>query len=227
MIAKVQSSVAYLGGAKKMKKAILAKKVGMTQVFTEDGKLIPVTVMEAGPCSVLQIKSNDVDGYESLKVSFGDMKENKVTKPVKGQYDASKVKPARFIREFRLEDISGYELGQEIKADIFAVGERVDISGTSKGKGFQGNIKRHGHHRGPMSHGSKYHRGVGGLAGASDPSRVRKGRKLPGHMGDETVTVQNLEVVRVDADKNLLLIKGAVPGIKGALLFIKDSVKVQ
>ena len=208
-----------------MKKAIMAKKVGMTQIFSENGEIIPVTVLEAGPCNVIQIKSPQKEGYSSIQLSFGKIKEQNVNKPIKGHYAKSEVTPQRKLREFRLEDISDYAIGQEIKADIFEAGERVDISGVSKGKGFQGNIKRHNQHRGPMAHGSKYHRAVGSMGGSSDPSRVFKGKNLPGQMGNVNCTVQNLEVVKVDAEKNLLLIKGAVPGSNGSIVSIADTVK--
>jgi len=210
-----------------MKKAILAKKLGMTQVFATDGTLIPVTVLEAGPCLVVQKKTTEKDGYAALQVGFDDIKLKHVNKASKGHYDAN-VKgqsPRRYLKEFRLEDCESFEIGTEIKADIFAPGDLVDISGTSKGKGFQGAIKRHGQHRGPLTHGSKYHRGPGSLGAGTTPGRVRKGKKLPGHMGAEKVSVQNLEVVSADPEKNLLLIKGAVPGTKGALVMVKNTVK--
>jgi len=211
-----------------MKKAILAKKLGMTQVFAPDGTLTPVTVLEAGPCLVVQKKTADKDGYSAVQVGFQDIKPQYVNKPKKGHYEAN-VKgqaPRRYLREFRLEDCDQYEVGAEIKADVFAPGDLVDISGTSKGKGFQGAIKRHGQHRGPMTHGSKHHRAIGAMgSGGTTPGRVPKGRKMPGHMGAVKITIQNLEVVRIDADKNLILVKGAVPGIKGALMTIKDTVK--
>jgi len=210
-----------------MKKAILAKKLGMTQVFAPDGTLIPVTVLEAGPCLVVQKKSVETDGYAALQVGFGDVKLKQVNKPVKGHYEANVEgsTPRRTLKEFRLENCDQFDVGAEIKADVFAAGDLVDISGTSKGKGFQGAIKRHGQHRGPLTHGSKYHRGLGSMGAGTTPGRVRKGKKMPGHMGAVKVTVQNLEVVRADPEKNLLLIKGAVPGIKGALLMVKDTVK--
>ena len=210
-----------------MKKAILAKKLGMTQVFAPDGTMIPVTVLEAGPCLVVQKKTTEKDGYEALQVGFEGIKPKQVNKPQKGHYDAnvSGQVPRRYLKEFRLEDCSQFEVGTEIKADVFAPGDLVDISGTSKGKGFQGAIKRHGQHRGPMTHGSKYHRGLGSLGAGTTPGRVRKGKKMPGHMGAVKVTVQNLEVVKADPEKNLLLIKGAVPGVKGALIMVKNTVK--
>lgn len=208
-----------------MKKAIMATKIGMTQVFSEDGRMIPVTVMEAGPCVVVQKKTIENDGYNSIQVGFGQIKEKKVNKPAKGHFDKAGVEPKKNLKEFRLEDISTYEIGAEIKADVFVVGEKVDVSGISKGKGYAGVIKKYNQHRGPMGHGSKSHRVVGSMGGSATPGRVPKGKNLPSHMGTIKVTVQNLEIVRVDADKNLLLIKGAVPGPRGALLVIKDSVK--
>ncbi|MBS5793619.1 MAG: 50S ribosomal protein L3 [Lachnospirales bacterium] len=208
-----------------MKKSIIAKKIGMTQIFAENGILIPVTVLEAGPCVVTQKKTIENDGYEAIQVGFGEVKEKKVNKPLKGHFDKAGVSATKLLKEFKLENASEYELGALIKADIFAVGDKIDVSGVSKGKGFQGAIKRHNQHRGPMAHGSKYHRGVGSLSSATTPGKVKKGKKMPGHMGAENVTIQNLEVVRVDAEKNLLLVKGAVPGNKGSILVIKESVK--
>ena len=207
-----------------MKKAILGKKIGMTQIFDENGRAIPVTVIEAGPCTVVQIKTKDSDGYEAVQLGFGEVKEKKLTKPAKGHFTKANVTPAKHLREFRLEEIS-YKVGDEIKADIFSAGEAVDITGTTKGKGFQGVIKRHGQSRGPMGHGSMYHRRPGSMGSTSTPGRVYKGKNLPGHMGVETVTIENLEVVRVDLDKNVLLVKGSVPGNKGAILKIRNSVK--
>lgn len=207
-----------------MKKAILGKKIGMTQIFNEKGKVIPVTVIEAGPCSVVQIKTKETEGYNAIKVGFGEITEKQLTKPQKGQFIKTNIVPKKFLREFRLSEIT-YNVGDEIKADIFAEGEYVDITGTTKGKGFQGVIKRHGQHIGPMAHGSMYHRRPGSMGSTSTPGRVFKGKKLPGHMGVETVTIQKLEVIRVDLDKNLLLIKGSVPGAKGSILKIKNSVK--
>ncbi len=218
-----RSAVNYGGGT--MKKAILGKKVGMTQVFDAEGRAIPVTVIEAGPNVVVQKKTVDNDGYVSIQVGFDDIAERKVVKPLKGHFEKAKVATKRYLRELRLEDTKAYEVGQEIKADVFAVGDKVDISGVSKGKGYAGAIKRHNFHRGPMSHGSKYHRSAGSMGASSDPSRTFKGKKLPGHMGAENTTVQNLEVIKVDPDKNILLVKGGVPGIRGSLVMIKDSVK--
>lgn len=208
-----------------MEKAILGTKIGMTQLFDEDGKVIPVTVVEAGPCTVVQKKTNETDGYEAIQVGFGDVKEKKLNKPQKGHFAKADVAARKFLREFRLADVSAYNVGDEIKADIFAAGDSIDVTGTSKGKGFAGPMKRWGLHRGPMSHGSGYHRGSGSMGACSYPGRVMKGKKLPGHMGNVKVTVQNLEIVKVDAEKNLLLIKGAVPGNKGGLVVIKNSVK--
>jgi len=207
-----------------MKKAILGKKVGMTQIFTDDGKALPVTVIEAGPCFVVQKKTVEKDGYGAIQVGFGEKREKLFNKPDKGHFNKAGVRPLRFLRELRLEDCDSYQIGQELKADLFNTGEKVDVVGTSKGKGFAGAIKRHNFHRGPMAHGSKYHRRPGSL-GAKGPARVYKGRKLPGHMGAARVTVQNLEVVRVDSDRNLLALKGAVPGPRGGLVMIKNSVK--
>lgn len=205
---------------------MLGKKIGMTQIFTEDGTMIPVTVIKAGPLFVIQKKTADVDGYNSIKVGFEDIKEKKVNKPTKGQFDKAGVSPKRYIKEFRIENIDAFEVGQEIKVqDMFNEGDKVDVSGVSKGKGFQGTVKRFGTGRGPLSHGSGYHRGVGSMGAVASPSRVFKGKGLPGHMGSEKVTVQNLAVVRVDADRGLLLVKGAVPGPRGGLIVIKDSVK--
>ncbi|OGO77851.1 MAG: 50S ribosomal protein L3 [Clostridiales bacterium GWB2_37_7] len=208
-----------------MKKAILGKKVGMTQVFDSEGRALPVTVIEAGPNVVVQKKTMENDGYEAIQVGFVDAKERRVTKALKGHFSKGKIATKKYLREFRLEGAAGFEVGQEFKADVFTVGEKVDISGVSKGKGFQGAIKRHNFHRGPMTHGSKYHRAAGSMGASSDPSRTFKGKKLPGHMGAQNVTVQNLEVVMVDPEKNVILVKGGVPGIRGSLVMIKDSVK--
>ena len=207
-----------------MKKALLGKKLGMTQIFDKDGKAIPVTVIEAGPCTVVQVKTKDADGYEAVQLGFGEVKANKVTKPKAGHFKKANVEPKKHLREFRLEEIS-YNVGDELKADVFTAGESVDITGTTKGKGFQGVIKRHGQSRGPMGHGSMYHRRPGSMGPTSTPGRVFKGKKLPGHMGMQQVTIQNLEIVSVDLDKNVILVKGSVPGNKGAILKIKDSVK--
>ena len=208
-----------------MKKAILGKKVGMTQVFDSEGRALPVTVIEAGPNVVVQKKTVENDGYEAIQVGFVDAKERRVTKALKGHFSKAKVATKKYLREFKLEGAAGFEIGQEIKADVFTVGDKVDVSGVSKGKGFSGAIKRHGFHRGPMSHGSKYHRGVGSMGASSDPSRTFKGKKLPGHMGAQNVTVQNMEIVMVDLEKNVILVKGGVPGIRGSLVMIRDTVK--
>lgn len=208
-----------------MKKAILGTKLGMTQIFAEDGKVIPVTVVLAGPCTVVQKKTADTDGYDAVQVGFGEVKEKNLNKPLKGHFAKADVAAKKYLREFRLDDISALEVGSEIKADIFEAGEKIDVTGVSKGKGFAGPMKRWGLHRGPMAHGSGYHRGSGSMGACSDPGRVMKGKKLPGHMGVDRVTVQNLEVVKVNADENLILIKGAVPGNKGGLVTIRNSVK--
>ena len=208
-----------------MKKAILATKVGMTQIFNEDGTLTPVTVLQAGPCVVTQIKTVENDGYEAVQVGFGDIRESLVNKPEKGHFDKAGVAVKRFVKEFRFDNAAEYTVGQEIKADIFADGDHIDATAVSKGKGFQGAIKRLGQHRGPMAHGSKFHRHQGSNGACSSPSKVFKGKGMPGHMGSVKVTTQNLEVVRVDADKNLLLIKGAVPGAKKALITVKETTK--
>lgn len=209
-----------------MQKCMLGRKIGMTQIFTDDGEMIPVTVIKAGPVSVIQKKAVETDGYNSIKVGFEDISEKRLNKPMKGQFDKAGVSAKRYVREFRLDNIDAYEVGQEIKVeDMFQEGDRVDISGVSKGKGYQGTIKRYGTSRGPEAHGSGYHRGVGSMGPAATPSRVMKGKRLPGHMGAEKVTVQNLSVVRVDSERGLLLVKGAVPGPRGGLVFIKDTVK--
>ena len=224
-----------------MKKAILATKVGMTQIFNEQGVLTPVTVLQAGPCVVTQIKTVENDGYKAVQVGFVDKKEkivnidksgkkeivhrNGVTKAEKGHLDKAGVSGKRFLKEFKFDNAEEYTLAQEIKADIFAVGDKVDATAISKGKGFQGAIKRHNQHRGPMAHGSKFHRHAGSNGAASDPSRVFKGKKMPGHMGSKKITIKNLEIVRVDAENNLLLVKGSVPGPKKSLVTIKETVK--
>ncbi len=208
-----------------MKKGILATKIGMTQIFNEDGVLIPVTVLQAGPCYVTQVKTVENDGYEAVQVGFGTIREKLVNKPIKGHLTKAGVGNLRFIKEFKFENASEYELGQEIKADIFEVGDKIDVTGKSKGKGFQGAIKRHGQSRGPMTHGSKYHRHAGSNGACSDPSKVFKGKKMPGQMGAVKVTVQNLEIVRIDAEDNIILVKGAIPGPKKATVVLKESVK--
>ncbi|WAM34642.1 50S ribosomal protein L3 [Caldicellulosiruptor morganii] len=208
-----------------MTKGILGKKIGMTQVFDETGKVIPVTVIEAGPCVVVRKKTVEKDGYSAIQVGFEDIKENKLNKPLKGHFAKHGVKPKRYLRELRLKDADKYEVGQEIRVDIFSPGERVDVTGISKAKGFQGVIKRHGQQRGPMSHGSMYHRRVGSMGSNTFPARTFPGKKMPGRMGGERVTVLNLQVVKVDPERNLLLVKGSVPGNKNSLLIIRDSVK--
>ena len=209
-----------------MKKAILATKVGMTQIFNEDGVLTPVTVLQAGPCVVTQVKTVENDGYSAVQVGFTDKREKLVNKAQKGHFNKAGVSYKRYVREFRFEDAESYALAQEIKADIFAAGDKIDATAISKGKGFQGAIKRHGQHRGPMAHGSEFHRHAGSNGACSDPSKVFKGKGMPGQMGHKKITIQNLEVVRVDAEKNLLLVKGAVPGPKKSLVTIKETVKV-
>lgn len=207
-----------------MQKGILGKKLGMTQIFDAGGKVIPVTVVEAGPCVIVQKKTVENDGYSAIQVGFGDIKEKHVVQPARGHFKKADVSPRRWLREFRLDAADGYSIGDELKADVFAEGELVDVVGTSKGHGFTGAIKRWNFRRGPSAHGSKYHRRTGSL-GFRRAGRVPKGRKLPGRYGNERVTIQGLRVVRVDLDRNLLLIKGAVPGVKGSLLVIRDSVK--
>ena len=208
-----------------MKKAILATKVGKTQIFNEDGALVPVTVLQAGPCVVTQVKAVDNDGYSAVQVGFTDKREKLVSKPVKGHFDKAGVSYKRYVREFRFENAEEYSVKDEIKADVFAAGDKIDATAIAKGKGFQGAIKRHGQSRGPMAHGSKYHRHAGSNGSCSDPSKVFKGKKMPGHMGAKQITIQNLEVVKVDAENNLILVKGAVPGPKKSLVTIKETVK--
>jgi len=207
-----------------MTKGILGRKIGMTQVFAENGNLIPVTVVEVTPNVVLQKKTVENDGYEAVQLGFEDKREKLANKPEKGHVNKANTAPKRFIREFRGDDLAGFEVGQEVKVDIFAAGDLVDVTGISKGKGFQGAIKRHGQSRGPMAHGSRYHRRPGSM-GAIAPNRVFKSKELPGRMGGEQVTVQNLEIVKVDVERNLLLIKGNVPGAKKSLLKIKGAIK--
>jgi large subunit ribosomal protein L3 len=212
-----------------MKKAILGKKIGMTQIFVSDGRLVPVTVVEAGPCKVTQVKTAKTDGYEAVQVGFGELSEQRakklLNKPELGHFTKAGVNPARHLRELRLEDISSYKVGDEIKCDVFAEGDKVDAIGVSKGHGFTGVIQRWNQHTGPMAHGSKYHRGVGSMSANSDPSRVFKNKKMPGQYGGEQVTIQNLEVVKVDAERNLIMIKGAIPGANGSLVMVRDAVK--
>lgn len=206
-------------------KAILGKKVGMTQVFTEQGDVVPVTVVESGEMFVVQKKTVEKDGYNAIQVGFGKIKPVNVTKPIKGHFEKAKLEPKKFLREFRVDNIDDYEVGQKIGVELFQAGEKVDVIGTSKGKGFAGSIKRHGHHRGPMSHGSKFHRLRGSLGASSYPAKVVKGTKAHGHMGHERVTVLNLEVIKVDVDKNAILIKGAIPGPKKGLVKIRETVR--
>lgn len=224
-----------------MKKAILATKIGMTQIFNEDGVLVPVTVLQAGPCVVTQVKTVENDGYAAVQVGFVDKKEkivnvdkngskeirnrHGVTKAEKGHFDKAGVSYKRYVREFRFENAADYTVADEIKADIFAAGDKLDATAIAKGKGFQGAIKRHGQHRGPMAHGSKFHRHQGSNGSSSDPSRVFKGKGMPGHMGTKKITVQNLEIVKVDVENNLILVKGAVPGPKKSLVTLKETVK--
>lgn len=208
-----------------MKKAILATKVGMTQIFNEDGVLTPVTVLQAGPCVVTQVKTVENDGYSAVQVGYGDIREKLVNKPRKGHFAKAGVENKRFLKEFRFDNAEEYTVGQEIKADIFTAGDKIDATAKSKGKGFQGAIKRHGLSRGPMAHGSKYHRHAGSNGACSDPSKVFKGKKMPGHMGAVKVTIQNLEVVKIDVENNLILVKGAVPGPKKSVVMLKNSVK--
>ena len=224
-----------------MKKAILATKIGMTQIFNEDGVLVPVTVLQAGPCVVTQVKTVENDGYAAVQVGFVDKKEkivnvdkngskeirnrHGVTKAEKGHFDKAGVSYKRYVREIRFENAADYTVADEIKADIFAAGDKLDATAIAKGKGFQGAIKRHGQHRGPMAHGSKFHRHQGSNGSSSDPSRVFKGKGMPGHMGAKKITVQNLEIVKVDVENNLILVKGAVPGPKKSLVTLKETVK--
>lgn len=207
-----------------MEKAIIGRKIGMTQVFTDEGKMVPVTVIEAGPCPVVQKKTKERDGYEALQLGFADKKAKNVTNPIKGHFDKVGVGYKRVLKEFALEG-SDKNVGDEIRVDVFSEGERVDITGTTKGKGFAGTVKRWNTSRGPMSHGSQYHRGAGSMGACSTPGKVAKGKRLPGHMGVDRVTVQNLDVVRVDVDRNILLVKGAVPGPGGGIVFVKNTTK--
>ena len=210
-----------------MKKAILATKVGMTQIFNEDGVLTPVTVLQAGPCVVTQVKTVENDGYKAVQVGFVDKRDKLVNKPQKGHFDKAGVSYKRYVRELRLENAEEYSVKDEIKADIFAAGDKIDATAISKGKGFQGAIKRHGQHRGPMAHGSKFHRHQGSNGSATTPGRVFKGKGMPGQMGNKQITVQNLEVVKIDAENNLILVKGAVPGPKKCLVTVREAVKVE
>lgn len=206
-------------------KAIIGKKIGMTQIFDEKGTVIPVTAIQAGPCVVAQVKTVETDGYNAVQLGFGEIKDKHINKPEAGHFKIAGIENKKHLREFRVNSID-VAVGDEVKADVFAAGEKIDVQGTTKGKGFQGVIKRHGQSRGPMGHGSMYHRRPGSMGPTSTPGRVFKGKKLPGHMGVQTVTIQNLDVVSVDLDKNVILVKGSVPGAKGALLKIRPSVKV-
>ena len=212
-----------------MKKAIVGKKLGMTQVFTKDGRLVPVTVIEAGPCTVVQKKTVEKDGYEAIQVGFDTLAENRakklLNKPEAGHFKKAGAAPCRTLRELRLEDSASFSVGQELKADVFAAGDKIDVVGTSRGRGFTGTIYRWNQHTGPMAHGSKYHRGVGSMSANTHPAHVFKNKRMPGHYGVERVTIQNLEVVQVDAERNLLLVKGAVPGPKGTVLLVRNTVK--
>ena len=208
-----------------MKKGIMGKKLGMTQIFDENRRVVPVTVVEAGPCVVVQIKTVENDGYSAIKVGFGDIREKLVNKPMQGQFTKAGTSLKRFVKEFRMEDVSGYVVGQEFKADIFAAGDKIDVSGISKGKGFQGVIKRWNASRGPMSHGSKFHRAPGSMGASSDPSKTFKNKHMPGHMGNVRRTVINLEVVKVMPEKNIILIKGGIPGPKKGTVVIRNAVK--
>lgn len=205
-------------------KAIIGKKIGMTQIFDEKGTVIPVTAIQAGPCAVAQVKTTETDGYNSIQLGFGEVKEKHMNKPEKGHFAKAGISNKKYLREFRVDSID-VKVGDEVKADVFVAGDKIDVQGTTKGKGFQGVIKRHGQSRGPMGHGSMYHRRPGSMGPTSTPGRVFKGKKLPGHMGVQTVTIQNLDVVRVDLDKNVILVKGSVPGAKGSLLKIRATVK--
>ena len=208
-----------------MEKAIIGKKIGMTQIFDKEGKVIPVTVIEAGPCVVAQVKTVESDGYNAVQLGFGEVKESKVNKPDAGHFKKAQIEPKKHLREFRVENVEEYKVGDNIYADVFAEGDRVDVQGISKGHGFQGVIKRHGQSRGPMGHGSMYHRRPGSMGSTSTPGRVHPGKKLPGHMGVVTSTVQDLLIVKVDLDKNIICVKGSVPGAKGTIIKVKQSVK--
>lgn len=205
-------------------KAIIGKKIGMTQIFDEKGTVIPVTAIQAGPCVVAQVKTTETDGYNSVQLGFGEVKEKHMNKPEKGHFAKAGISNKKHLREFRVDSID-VKVGDEVKVDVFVAGEKIDVQGTTKGKGFQGVIKRHGQSRGPMGHGSMYHRRPGSMGPTSTPGRVFKGKKLPGHMGVQTVTIQNLDIVRVDLDKNVILVKGSVPGAKGSLLKLRATVK--
>lgn len=207
-----------------MDKAIIGKKLGMSQVFTEDGKVIPVTVVEAGPCPVVQVKTKQNEGYDAVQVAFGQIKPSRVSKPVAGHFKKGNIAPQKYLRELRFDDCSKYTVGSEIKCDTFTVGDKVDVSGISKGHGYSGVIQRWNFHRGPSAHGSGFHRGIGSMGANSSPSRIFKNKKMPGHWGTEKVTVRNLTVAKIDSARNLLLIKGAIPGSKGSLVVIKKNL---
>lgn len=207
-----------------MKKAILGRKLGMSQIFTPEGEVIPVTVVEAGPCPVVQIKTTEKDGYSAIQIGFGEIKEKNVNKPISGHY--GKIAPKRYLREFRLNEDEKFEIGQEIKCDVFQKGDKVDVTGKTRGRGFTGTVQRWNTHIGPKAHGSGYHRGVGSMSACSDPSRVFKNKRMPGHYGNEQVTVKNLEIAKVDSERNLLLIKGGIPGTKNSLVTVKKTLKV-
>lgn len=208
-----------------MKKAILGKKIGMTQVFTQDGQLIPVSVIQAGPCQVVQKKTEEVDGYTAVQVGYEDKKERRANKPEKGHFQKANVPVKKYLKEFKLDNAAELNVGDELTVEQFADGDVLDVTGTSKGHGFAGTIKRWGTHRGPMTHGSHYHRGPGSLGACSDPSRVFKGKKMPGHYGVVKVTIQNLDLVKIDKERNLLLVKGSIPGPKGGLVVVRNAVK--
>jgi len=208
-----------------MNKAIVGTKLGMSQIFTEDGQMVPVTVIQAGPCPVVQKKTTEKDGYNAIQVAFSEIKESRLNNCIKGQFKKAKVLARRFLREFRVESVAAYEIGQEIKCDVFAAGDKVDVVGTTRGRGFTGTIQRWNMHRGPMGHGSGYHRGVGSMGANTSPARVLKNKHMPGQYGVERVTIQNLTVVKVDVARNLLMVKGAVPGPKKGLVIVKNAVK--
>ena len=208
-----------------MKKGLIGRKIGMTQIFDEKGNVIPVTVIEAGPCVVAQVKTVETDGYDAVQLGFGEVKDKHINKPERGHFAKAKLQNKKHLREFRLDSVENVKVGDEVKADVFEAGEKIDVQGTSKGKGFQGVIKRHGQHRGPMGHGSMYHRRPGSMGSTTTPGRVFKGKKLPGHMGSQTSTILNLDVVKVDTDKNVILVKGSIPGAKKSIVRVRKSVK--
>jgi large subunit ribosomal protein L3 len=208
-------------------KALLGKKLGMTQIFTEDDRLVPVTVVEVGPCVITQVKTKENDGYSAIQIGYQDVEERKVTKPLKGHFAKAKIAPKRYLAEIRVEDLGAFKLGDTLTAEVFSVGERADVVGVSKGKGFQGVMKRHGFSGGPGGHGSHFHRAPGSIGMAATPSRVHKGRRMAGHMGTDRVTTMNLEIVRVDPEQNIILLKGAVPGGKGSLIMVKETSKAK